>query len=219
MKARILELHYRVRRKLQALRKESDEEGEYRVARRIHAVLLNNGGHTSGDIATLLQAPRSRVSEWLQLYDRHGYEALLEGHRTGRPCALCAEQKQGLADIIDSGPRAYGFLSGVWNAIMIRDVIQDEFSVEYDARHVRRILEDLGFSVQRPKRVLARADPSKQNRWRRYTYPNIKKKPASKARKSFSRMKPVFVRTPPSTGRGRGVDNSRKSPSPALAGQ
>jgi transposase len=60
---------------------------------------------------------------------------------------------------------------------MIVKVINNEFSVEYDARHVRRILDELDFSLQRPKRVLTKADPKKQNRWIRYTYPLIKKKP------------------------------------------
>ena len=60
---------------------------------------------------------------------------------------------------------------------MIREIIHSEFHVEYDARHVRRILDELDFSLQRPKRVLANADPKKQNRWIRYTYPLIKKKP------------------------------------------
>jgi len=78
---------------------------------------------------------------------------------------------------VDSGPIAYGWMSGVWTAIMIAQVIKNEFSVEYDPRHVRRILDELDFSVQRPKKVLAKADPSKQSRWVRYTYPNIKKKP------------------------------------------
>jgi hypothetical protein len=34
----------------------------------------------------------------------------------------------------------------------------------------------MGFSVQRPHRVLARADPVQQDRWHRRTYPNLKKK-------------------------------------------
>jgi transposase len=42
---------------------------------------------------------------------------------------------------------------------------------------VRKLLHALGFSVQRPRRVLARADVQAQDRWRRRTYPNLKKKP------------------------------------------
>ena len=78
---------------------------------------------------------------------------------------------------MESGPLSYGFLSGVWTAVRVGRVIQDEFRIEYDARHVRRILDELDFSLQRPKRLLANADPIKQNRWIRYIYPQIKKKP------------------------------------------
>ncbi|MHB8481830.1 MAG: IS630 family transposase [Nitrospiria bacterium] len=158
------------------MKKEAEMEGEYRVAKRIHAVLLNHSGKTSGEIAHLFEAPRSCVSQWLFNYEFHGYEGLLEGYRPGRPSELSHKQKRKLGDIVDSGPVAYGFLSGVWTAVMIGHVIEQEFGVVYDPRHVRRILEELDFSVQRPKRSLAKADPEQQNRWRRYTYPNIKKK-------------------------------------------
>jgi transposase len=82
-----------------------------------------------------------------------------------------------LYDIIDSGPVAYGFLGGVWTSPMIARVIEQEFAVSYHPGHVRKLLHQLGFSVQRPRRTLARANPEKQDRWHRYTYPNIKKKP------------------------------------------
>jgi len=177
MRARILELHYRTRQKLQQFRKEADQEGEYRVARRIHAVLLNGEGKTSGEISVILDSPRSKVSHWIGLYEEHGFDALLEGQRSGRPALLQDLDKLLLADMIESGPRACGFLSGVWSTLMIQKVVEEEFEVKYHPRHIRRILWELGFSVQRPKRVLAKADPLKQNRWRRYIYPNLKKSP------------------------------------------
>jgi hypothetical protein len=39
------------------------------------------------------------------------------------------------------------------------------------------LLHAWGFSVQRPRRILARADFAAQDRWRRRIYPNLKKKP------------------------------------------
>jgi len=177
MRARSLRLHPRTEDKLFGLKREAERDGVYRVAKRIHAVLLNHKGKTSGEIADLFRTPRSCISQWLSHYESYGYEGLLEGHRSGRPPKLDQQQKTKLADIVDSGPVAYGFLSGVWTAIMIARVIEQEFGVVYDPRHVRRVLDELDFSVQRPKRLLAKADPKKQDRWRRYTYPNIKKKP------------------------------------------
>lgn len=177
MQARALRLHFRVQEKLMRLKKEAEQEGAYRVANRIHAILLNHDGQSSGKIAEVLKRPRSRVSQWLKDYEEHGYEGILEGHRSGRPARLTSEQKKILGDLIDSGPVAYGSLSGIWTSILIAEVIQDEFSITYHPGHVRKLLSSLGFSMQRPKRLLARADPEKQNRWIRYTYPRIKKKP------------------------------------------
>ena len=49
-------------------------------------------------------------------------------------------------------------------------------------QHLRRLLGQMNFSVQRPKTRLVQANPRKQNRWIRYTLPNLKKKPAPKGR-------------------------------------
>jgi len=175
MRARYLRLTAKKARELSALKREAERDGAHRVARRLHAVLLNHQKHTSGEIAHLLEAPRSKVSLWLQQYQGYGWEGPLEGHRCGRPPALNSAQLASLDDIIDSGPVAYGFPSGVWTSPMIAAVIGEEFSVRYHPGHVRKLLKALGFSVQRPRRKLAKADPAEQDRWQRYTYPRLKK--------------------------------------------
>lgn len=174
MQSRLLHLHPQTRQKLLRLKQAAECDGAYREARRFHAVLLNADGYTSGQIAALLDAPRSRVSVWLASYEGDGWEGLLEGSHTGRPAALDVLDQHLLADILDSGPVAYGFLSGVWTAPMVVRVIEEEFSVCYHPGYVCRLLHRLGFSLQRPQRVLARADPVEQARWRRHIYPGIK---------------------------------------------
>jgi len=176
MQPRFLQLRPPARLKLQQLRREADREGAYRVARRIHAVILNSQGKTSGQIASLLDAPRSKVSEWMQLYEHHGFDALLEGRRSGRPSGLSEQQRVILGDIIESGPVAYGLDSGIWTSPMIVRVVEEEFGVRYHPGHIRKLLHQLEFSVQRPRRILAKANKEDQNRWTRYTYPRIKKK-------------------------------------------
>ncbi len=177
MLARLLRLHPSTYKRLVRLSKEAERDGAYRVAKRLQAVVLNSEGHTSGELARILKAPRSKVSEWLGRYQAHGMEGLLEGYRSGRPSELAPPQRQQLGDILDSGPVAYGLDSGVWTSPMIAWLIEEEFSVTYHPGHVRKLLRDLGFSVQRPRRVLARADAEEQDRWHRRTYPNLKKKP------------------------------------------
>lgn len=213
MQARTLDIHHATISKLGRLKKEADQDGAYRVARRIHAILLcAENEHTSGEIAHLLRAPRSKVSFWLKQYEEQGVDGLMEGHRTGRPCGLSEKQETRLTDIIESGPTAYDFLGGVWTSPMITRVIKEEFDLAYHPGHVRKILYRLGFSVQRPKRQLAKADPDLLTRWRRYKYPLIKKKRAPRTLVSSLKTKPVSGRTQRSIkhGPGEGINPSRR---------
>src|ERR1700685_2039653 len=164
MLPRLLRLHPSTYQRLIRLRKEAEREGAYRVAKRLRAVVLNSEGHTSGELAGILQASRSKVSARLPGYRTHGVDSLLEGYRSGRPSELTEEQRRQLGDILDSGPVAYGLDTGIWTSPMIAWVVEEEFGVVYHPGHVRKLLHDLGFSVQRPRRVLARADRHQQAR-------------------------------------------------------
>ena len=190
--------------KLVTLSKQALRDGAYRVATRIHAIVLNMEGKTAPEIADILKVHRSKVSIWLRNWQENGMDGILEGHRSGRPPAISAAQRQVLADILDSGPVAYGFTSGVWTSPMVARVIKEEFSVTYNPAHVSRILHDIGFSVQRPRKMLAKADKSVQSRWVRYKYPYIKKKQKTKERRSSSKTKPASGKTLPSIAPGHG---------------
>lgn len=180
MLPRLLHLHPATCRRLTRLSKEAERDGAYRVAKRLQAIVLNAEGRTSCELAAVLKAPRSKISEWLSRYQAQGVEGLLEGYRSGRPSELHPEQRKQLEDILESGPVAYGLDNGVWTSPMIAWVIEEEFGVTYHPGHVRKVLHRLGFSVQRPRRVLARANAAEQDRWHRRVYPQIKKKPTRK---------------------------------------
>jgi transposase len=203
---RAIKIHGTVRtiQKLVTLSKQALRDGAYRVAARLHAIVLNMEGKTAPQIADLLKVHRSKVSIWLRNWQEGGMDGILEGHRSGRPPAMSDAQRQELTDILDSGPVAYGFTSGVWTSPMVARVIQEEFSITYNSAHVSRILHDIGFSVQRPRKKLAKADPTVQSRWVRYKYPSIKKKPKAKGRQSSSKTKPASGKTLASIAPGHG---------------
>ena len=144
------------------------------MAKRLQVVVLDSEGQTSGKLARILKAPRSKVSEWLQRYQTDGVEGLIEGYRSSRPSELAEKQQQQLGDILDSGPVAYGLIR---TSPMIAWVIEEEFGIQYHPGHGRKLLHAWGFSVQRPRPILARADVAAQDRWRRRIYPNLKTKP------------------------------------------
>jgi hypothetical protein len=57
---------------------------------------------------------------------------------------------------------------------------------------MRRILHDLGFSPQKPRRVAREQDAAAVERWRKQAWPRIKKKRGGVAPASFSSTKPAF---------------------------
>jgi transposase len=176
MLPRLLHLPPSTYQRLVRLSKAAEREGAYRVAKRWRAVVLNSEGHTSGELANILPAPRSKVSAWLQRYQAEGVDGLLEGYRSGRPAELSEKQKQQWGDILDSGPLAYGLDTGLWTSPRIAWIIEQEFGLQYHPGPVRKLLPTWGFSVPRPRRVLVRADAAAQDRWHRRTYPALQKK-------------------------------------------
>lgn len=88
----------------------------------------------------------------------------MEGHGPGRPPRRTEAQQERLEDILDSGLVANGLDSGVWTSPMIAWVLESESGVTYHAGHVRKRLHKMDLSLQRPRRLLARADAREQDR-------------------------------------------------------
>ena len=95
MTPQFIKLHPKTYKKLSLLKREAAAHGAHRVANRIHwtAVLLNHDMNTSGKIAKTLKASQAGVSEWLKIYDEHGFEGLKEGERSGRVTGLLIFKK------------------------------------------------------------------------------------------------------------------------------
>lgn len=144
--------------------------------RRGRAVLGYIRGRRVVDLASEADVTRGSVNRWLRRYETQGTEGLLTGVAPGPRRRLTAAQQSELSEIIEAGPQAAGYSTGVWTGPMIGDLIHTRFGVRYHNHHVPRLLHALGFSVQRPRKKLARADARAQARWLRDTLPAIKKK-------------------------------------------
>ena len=168
--------------KLLEMRRQAQKDKEPRVVLRIQGILMSLEGHTTGEIANHLKVHRSTVPLWIDHWNRFGEKGLWEGHRSGRRRGLKPKEREQLCDILDSGPVAYGLESGIWTSPLVRQVIAEEFGQHYHAGHVRKLLQQLGYSVQRPTTRLVQGEPEQHRKWVRYTYPNLKKTPKAKAR-------------------------------------
>jgi transposase len=173
--------------------------GEWRRGRAVRAYI---DGRKVTAIAAACGVTRGSVNRWLQWYDADHVGGLRTSVSEGPAPKLTDEQREALGIIIELGPVQAGYQSGVWTGPMIGDLIEERFGVRYHNHHIPRLLHQLRFSVQRPRKRLARADLTRQATWLRKTLPRIKKKRASAVASLPSAMRPASGSTGHFTKRG-----------------
>jgi transposase len=166
---------------LRALLQEAETAKDLATWRRAKSVLGYLDGQKVIALSEALEVTRGSINRWLQWYQAMGAEGLRDAERPGPTPRLSEAQRTELATIVEAGPQAAGFTSGMWTGPMIGDLIRRRFGVRYHNHHIPRLLGWMGFSVQRPRKRLARADAEAQAVWLRHRFPAIKKKPAPAA--------------------------------------
>lgn len=164
------------RKKLRRLIRTALCENRLDVWRRARAILGYIEGRRVVDLAEEAGVTRGSVNRWLGWYELMGIEGLLTAKAPGPRRRLSERQREELTELIEEGPQVAGYSSGVWTGPMIGELIADRFGVRYHNHHVPRVLHELGFSVQRPRKRLARADAEAQEIWLRERLPAVKKK-------------------------------------------
>jgi len=152
----------------------------------MEAARLLREGLSQSEVARRVGVHRQSVSRWARELEQQGLRGLRKAKRTGRPPKLSAAQLRELERALKGGPEAFGFTSGLWTASRVRNLIEYRTGVRYHEAHVWRILRRLNWSCQRPVgRALERDEEAIRN-WKKYRWPQIKKKRSARAEPSSS---------------------------------
>jgi putative transposase len=170
---------WRAHRRLVREQRDALSKNELRRWRRATAVLHCLDGFNTVQIAEKLGVTNSAVCKWLAAYVQRGFDGIRPRVSAGPKMRLSPQQLEELGHAIDAGPQAAGFPSGIWTALMITEFIRERFGVAYNWKYVPELLHRIGFSVQRPRKRLSRANLEAQDYWIRVRLPEIKKRPLS----------------------------------------
>ena len=122
------------RKKLRRFIRQRAKEKKLDEWRRGRAVLGYIEGRRVVDLAVELDVTRGAVNRWLQWYEALGVEGLITATPPGAPPKLTADQREQLVALVEAGPLAAGYQSGVWTGPMIGDLIGRRFGVHYHKR-------------------------------------------------------------------------------------
>jgi transposase len=111
-------------------------------------------------------SPRS-VYNWVHRLSRSGLAGLSEGKRPGRPRRLSPSQEQKLYKDLLLSPRELGHNQNIWDGPLLSYHLEKQYAVHLRVRQCQNVLHRLGFTLQRPRRQAAEADPEKQEAFKK----------------------------------------------------
>lgn len=143
--------------------------------RRCRAVDLLKQGLNLPAVAARVGSSVSSVFRWQQAFRSQGRGALKSQPVPGRPPKLGTRQKRRLTEVLVAGALASGYSTDLWTQKRVAKVIQERFGIDYHPNHMWRLLQTLGWSVQKPMKRARERDEKAIAHWKRYRWPHIKK--------------------------------------------
>ena len=156
-------------------------------ARRLEGARLLKRKVPQAEVARRLGVTRQTVSDWAQqLAQANGAVGKLRARPLGRPKRLDAGQCQALCRMLVQGALAARFPTDLWTIKRVRALIEAEFGVRYSSTGGWELLRSLGFTPQKPERRAIQRDEQAIVRWKRKSWPALKKRPPARGGPSSS---------------------------------
>jgi putative transposase len=138
----------------------SDSDPQLRL--RAHILLLLDAGYTWAVIAAVLFCSRRTIARWKRRFQQGRVPAVL-----GRPRGARRRLGQGWVQLLvgwvtTQTPRAFGFLRSRWCCEVLVLLLWRRHRVDISRETVRRHLHQAGLVWRRPRPVLQRRDPDRQ---------------------------------------------------------
>ena len=144
--------------------------------------MLGSGKKTQAQIARDLGVSEAAVSKWNKELQEKGSDALKLRKASGRPPKLNQEAKKQLAEKLKQGAIAAGYPTEQWTQARVKKMIEQEFGVIYHQNYISRLLDEMGWSVQKPDPRAIERDEELILAWLKQDWPRIKKGTAARRR-------------------------------------
>ena len=149
--------------------------------KRLKAGRMLLAGKGCAKVALAVGVARQTVYTWKGLLDEGGIDALRAVPERGRPAQLDEQQLAALRATLLRSPTEQGFGTELWTLKRVGAVIERMHGVRFGQTQIWRILGALGFSPQKPEKRAIERDEEAVRKWKRSTWPALKKKPSEKA--------------------------------------
>jgi len=127
---------------IKILEKLVKKEKSPKLRDRLRGILLLKKNYTHNEVAEILGVTKRTVFNWKKRYNQSGYDGLKTNPIPGRNTILNEDDMEKLKELLQR--RDY------WTAKEVRELIKNEFDIEFTPRHIPRILRKLGMNYSKP---------------------------------------------------------------------
>jgi transposase len=140
---------------------------ESRYDHRLHGVLLVAQGMSCPEVSRLLGDSARTVEYWVRRFEERGLAGLVEGERSGRPRRLSDKQLEEINSALRQPPESGGIPRGLWDGKGLAAFIKKQYAVTLGVRQCQYMFKAFGFRRRKPRPLIARADPERQEAYKK----------------------------------------------------
>jgi transposase len=138
-----------------------------RFAHRLDLIVLLCNGHSTQEVSELYGVNVATLHRWVHKLNDKGIEGLLECPRSGRPRGLSKERFVELRGDLTKSPLYFGYKEGRWDGKLLSHHLKGKYGVTLKVRRCQMLFHELGFSLQRPRKMPVGGDPEKREAFKK----------------------------------------------------
>lgn len=138
-----------------------------RFAHKLDLIILLCNGHSNKEVSELYGVNRATIHRWVHKLNDKGIEGLLECPKAGRPRGLSKEKFVELRGDLTKLPSYFGYKRGRWDGKLLSHHLKGKYGVLLKVRSCQMLFHELGFSLQRPRKMPKGGDPEKREAFKK----------------------------------------------------
>jgi transposase len=142
--------------------------------RRQLAMKLLKQGLKAQQVADVLGVKATTIYYWKSKVKKHGPKVLEAAPHPARESALTPPMRVKLQNLLLQGPQAHGYMDQMWTLERIAKVILKAFGIKFHPSWVWVIMQQMGWSCQKPQRIPREQNPKAVKEFRTKVWPKLK---------------------------------------------
>jgi len=138
-----------------------------RFVRRLDVIALICNDHPITYVADLFDINPTTVQRWVHRLNESGFEGLNDKAGRGRRSQLSDADRWKLKNEIGSSPAKFGYKQSLWNGKLLSHHLKLRYGIQLKVRQCQYLFKQLGFSLQRPRKMPAGADPNEKEAFKK----------------------------------------------------